>query len=511
MLSVRAWRRPWIRPVPFPEPEVTRSTRATSTRRSPRPAPRALPTWMCSTRSRGRIWWCCASASGRTRPASGSTSVPARPIAVDPVPRLIDGAEWDGLEAGPAAAGAGAQRLPRRRLRRAADLRRRGRPGAGRWRPPAGTSRRCAACSIPGMPAATVAGLDLVRDAGGELLVLEDNLRMPSGATYALAVREAVAPELGAATRAAGSPTATSGLLGAAIARRGARRRRRAGRRDPLRRPRQRRLLRAPPLRPRAGDPGRHAAPAGAEPRPPLPPPAAASASRSTSSTGASTRTGSATPSGSLTALGELLLPALAVGPAALRQRLRHRRRRRQARPRLRRGDGPLLPRRGAAAALGAELRPRRRDGAGAGAGAARRTGDQAARRLRRRRGDDHAAGDRARSGGGRSAWCGGRRSASSPRSTVPLSTHPTVCGGRAAAAPRRPAALRRQLRRPAPRRWPGGLTRYARGGRRDGRQQLARRRRQGHLGPRPADGGAAGERAAMKQPLARPRATNGR
>ena len=29
--------------------------------------------------------------------------------------------------------------------------------------------------------AATVAGLDLIRDAGGEMLVLEDNLRMPSG------------------------------------------------------------------------------------------------------------------------------------------------------------------------------------------------------------------------------------------------------------------------------------------------------------------------------------------
>jgi carboxylate-amine ligase len=54
----------------------------------------------------------------------------------------------------------------------------------------------------PAVPPATVAGMDLIRDAEGELLVLEDNLRMPSGATYAIAVREAVGPELGAAATA---------------------------------------------------------------------------------------------------------------------------------------------------------------------------------------------------------------------------------------------------------------------------------------------------------------------
>ena len=42
------------------------------------------------------------------------------------------------------------------------------------------------------VPPATVAGMDLIRDASGELMVLEDNLRMPSGATYAIAVREAL-------------------------------------------------------------------------------------------------------------------------------------------------------------------------------------------------------------------------------------------------------------------------------------------------------------------------------
>lgn len=69
----------------------------------------------------------------------------------------------------------------------------------------------------PAVPPATVAGMDLIRDADGELLVLEDNLRMPSGATYAIAVREAVAPELGAATKGLRRPEGYVERLGAAI------------------------------------------------------------------------------------------------------------------------------------------------------------------------------------------------------------------------------------------------------------------------------------------------------
>jgi len=46
--------------------------------------------------------------------------------------------------------------------------------------------------------------MDLVRGKDGELRVLEDNLRMPSGATYAVAVRELVEPELGAELRPRG-------------------------------------------------------------------------------------------------------------------------------------------------------------------------------------------------------------------------------------------------------------------------------------------------------------------
>jgi uncharacterized circularly permuted ATP-grasp superfamily protein len=140
---------------------------------------------------------------------------PGRPIAVDPVPRLIAAAEWEPLEAGlvqrAKALNAfladvyGEQRIvaegvvPRRLLETAS-----------------GYEPRMQGLLDPAVPAATVAGLDLVRDASGELLVLEDNLRMPSGATYSLAVREAVAPELpvSAPPRELGGYV---GLLGAAI------------------------------------------------------------------------------------------------------------------------------------------------------------------------------------------------------------------------------------------------------------------------------------------------------
>jgi uncharacterized circularly permuted ATP-grasp superfamily protein len=60
-----------------------------------------------------------------------------------------------------------------------------------------------------GAPAATVAGLDLVRGRNGELRVLEDNLRMPSGACYALGVREVVTQEL----EGVGGPRGFDGYL----------------------------------------------------------------------------------------------------------------------------------------------------------------------------------------------------------------------------------------------------------------------------------------------------------
>jgi uncharacterized circularly permuted ATP-grasp superfamily protein len=123
-----------------------------------------------------------------------------QPLTVDPVPRLLDAAEWEALEAGLLQrAGAlnaflvdayGGQRIfdagvvPRRLLETSS-----------------GFEPRMRGLLDPCLPPATVAGLDLIRATNGGLLVLEDNLRMPSGASYALAVREAVEPALGASVR----------------------------------------------------------------------------------------------------------------------------------------------------------------------------------------------------------------------------------------------------------------------------------------------------------------------
>jgi uncharacterized circularly permuted ATP-grasp superfamily protein len=132
--------------------------------------------------------------------SQGLTFGEGEPITVDPVPRLIDAAEWESLEAGLlqraralncfVADAYGPQRIfdagvvPRRLLQSST-----------------GFASVMRGLIDDGVPPATVAGMDLVRDANGELRVLEDNLRMPSGACYAMAVREIVEPELGTPLR----------------------------------------------------------------------------------------------------------------------------------------------------------------------------------------------------------------------------------------------------------------------------------------------------------------------
>lgn len=129
--------------------------------------------------------------------AIGLTFGRDRPIKVDPVPRVIAAAEWRALEAGLMqraralnaflADAYGDQRifktgaLPRHLLESAA-----------------GYEPQMRGLLEDSSPAATIIGFDLVRDASGKLRVLEDNLRMPSGASYALALRSVVAPVLSA-------------------------------------------------------------------------------------------------------------------------------------------------------------------------------------------------------------------------------------------------------------------------------------------------------------------------
>ncbi|HET7591188.1 MAG TPA: circularly permuted type 2 ATP-grasp protein [Solirubrobacterales bacterium] len=133
----------------------------------------------------------------------GLTFGEGEPIAVDPVPRLLSGEEWERLRAGllqrARALNAflldayGGQRIfdagvvPRRLLETSE-----------------GYAPAVQGLLDPAVPPATVAGLDLVRGSDGELRVLEDNLRMPSGAAYALAVREVLAAELEAPLRPRG-------------------------------------------------------------------------------------------------------------------------------------------------------------------------------------------------------------------------------------------------------------------------------------------------------------------
>lgn len=126
---------------------------------------------------------------------SGLTFGEGEPITVDPVPRLLTAEEWERLRAGllqrAQALNAflldayGPQRIfdadvvPRRLLETSE-----------------GYAPAMQGLLDSEVPPATVAGLDLVRGRDGELRVLEDNLRMPSGASYALAVREIVEPEI---------------------------------------------------------------------------------------------------------------------------------------------------------------------------------------------------------------------------------------------------------------------------------------------------------------------------
>ncbi len=113
------------------------------------------------------------------------------PFVVDPVPRLLSANEWGPLADGLAQRARalnyflldayGARRIVQAGLVSAETI-----TDAEGFEPDL-------AGSLPGhcSPAAII-GFDVVRDESGEFLVLEDNLRTPSGYTYALAARDAL-------------------------------------------------------------------------------------------------------------------------------------------------------------------------------------------------------------------------------------------------------------------------------------------------------------------------------
>ena len=271
---------------------------------------------------------------------------------LDPVPRLIDAAEWALAGARARAARPRARRLRGRRLRRPRIVARGRDARAGDRRRPT-TSSRWMRGSRDAGAAAAWRGLDLVRGDDGVLRVLEDNMRTPSGIAYAggRARRRSTAHLPGAPPRGLRDPAPALRPARRRAARGGAGRRRRPGDRAALRRAAQQRLVRAPPDRAAARPPAR--------------------AARATWPTRGGRLRARVDARDARRRRG---LPAHRRGPPARPRRARHlgrrraarpvragtlavvnpfgaRRGRRQARARLRRGDGPLLPRRGAAAA----------------------------------------------------------------------------------------------------------------------------------------------------------------
>jgi uncharacterized circularly permuted ATP-grasp superfamily protein len=119
----------------------------------------------------------------------------ARPFVVDPIPRILSSDEWSALAAGleqrvRALNAFVADAYGERRIVDAGWISEEVIESAEGYEPDL--------CRVlpAGAPPIGIAGLDIVRDRDGTLSVLEDNVRTPSGFTYAVAARRAVQAEL---------------------------------------------------------------------------------------------------------------------------------------------------------------------------------------------------------------------------------------------------------------------------------------------------------------------------
>lgn len=135
---------------------------------------------------------------------------------VDPVPRVIAAAEWepiaDGLVQRAAALNAFiADAYSERAIVAAGRVPAHVLDGADHYEP------ELRGVDLGSAPAAVV-GFDLVRGSDGRLVVLEDNLRTPSGITYAVAAREAVDGALGLEPPPRRDPSGAYELLARALA-----------------------------------------------------------------------------------------------------------------------------------------------------------------------------------------------------------------------------------------------------------------------------------------------------
>ena len=99
----------------------------------------------------------------------------------DLVPRIVPRDEWEAIERGLVQRLRALNLFLARHLPRPGHPRRRGRAGRSRLRLAALPARDDRRATCPGDIYAHVGGVDLVRDADGRYLVLEDNLRTPVG------------------------------------------------------------------------------------------------------------------------------------------------------------------------------------------------------------------------------------------------------------------------------------------------------------------------------------------
>jgi uncharacterized circularly permuted ATP-grasp superfamily protein len=129
------------------------------------------------------------------RLADDGVTFGGQPFVVDPVPRLLAAEEWATVECGLAQRTRalnrfltdvyGARRIVDAGIVDAATI-----DGAEGYEPDVRHRRG------GGAPRAPIIGFDLVRDPDGRFLVLEDNLRTPSGIAYLVAARRALAAVL---------------------------------------------------------------------------------------------------------------------------------------------------------------------------------------------------------------------------------------------------------------------------------------------------------------------------
>jgi uncharacterized circularly permuted ATP-grasp superfamily protein len=131
----------------------------------------------------------------RRRGVSFESADGAQGFRIDPIPRVIDAAEWEVLSTGVAQRVRALELFVRdvygeRRIVQSGVVPARSLDSARHYEPKlAGMGEEISSWI-------TVAGLDVVRDSDGSFKVLEDNLRTPSGIAYAVATREVMGGHL---------------------------------------------------------------------------------------------------------------------------------------------------------------------------------------------------------------------------------------------------------------------------------------------------------------------------